>query len=126
MTALTTESREDLATAFSGLGLKVYGTVPAVPIPPCAVIVPDATWITPNRIGSTLAYRISWRIMVVIAPRKNDAATVDTENAIDAILAAMPAGYQIIRVGAPQLADTGAQGTVITTEITVQVDMKES
>jgi hypothetical protein len=88
--------------------------------------VPDATWITPNRIGSTLAYRIAWRVMIVIAPRKNDAATVDTENAIDAILAAMPAGYQVVRVGAPQLADTGAQGTVITTEITVQVDMKES
>jgi len=124
MTALTTESRGDLVSALTGLGPRVYSAVPAVPIPPCIVVVPDATWITPGRLGA-LSYTISWRVMVVIAPKKNDTGTVDIEEAVDAILGALPTGYVAVRVGAPQLTDIGAQGAVMTTDITVQVEMKE-
>jgi hypothetical protein len=125
MTALSTEAREALVSAFTGLGYKVYNTVPAVPKPPCIVIIPDAPWIQPTRLGSNLNYVVRWRVMIVISPRNNEAATVDIEDAVDIVLAAVPSGYVADLVGPPQLTDTGAQGTVITTEINVSAQMKE-
>lgn len=125
MTALTTESRAALATAFNGLGYTVYSVAPPVPKPPCVVIIPDSPWVRPDRIGSTLHYEVRWRVLAVISPRKNDAAQLDTENAIDTLLHAIPAAYSVELVGAPQLTDVGAQGTVTTTEINVSVRMKE-
>ena len=80
----------------------------------------------PERIGGRLNYRVRWKLLVVISPRKNDAASLDTENAIDAILALIPGGFTVDQVGPPSLTDIGAQGTVVTTEINVQAHMKES
>lgn len=125
MTALTTEAREALVTAFSGQGLQVYTTVPAVPRPPAVVIVPDSPWIVPERIGSNLNYRVRWRVLVVISPRNNEAATLDIENAVDALLPLIPEGFSWDIVNPPQLNDVGAQGTVYTTEINVSAHMKE-
>ncbi|CAB4191230.1 hypothetical protein UFOVP1213_14 [uncultured Caudovirales phage] len=125
MTALTTEARTTLATAFTGLGYKVYSAVPNVPTPKSIVIIPDTPWILPNRIGSTLSYEVFWKVIVTVSPRNNDAAQLDSENAVDTLLAAIPNPYTFTRVGPPQLTDVGAQGTVITTEINVSVRMKE-
>jgi len=122
--ALTTDSREALVSAFAGQGLQVYTTVPAVPRPPAVVIVPDSPWITHER-GGTLGYRVRWRVLIVISPRNNEAATLDVENAIDALLPLIPAGFTWDVVNPPQLNDVGAQGTVYTTEINVSVSMKE-
>lgn len=122
--ALTTDSREALVTAFAGQGLQVYTTVPAVPRPPAVVILPDSPWITHER-GGTLGYRVRWRVLIVISPRNNEAATLDVENAIDALLPLIPAGFSWDVVNPPQLNDVGAQGTVYTTEINVSVSMKE-
>ena len=97
MTALTTESRGLLVTALTGHGFKVYGTAPAIPVTPSVVIVPDAPWITPERIGGRLNYRVRWKLLVVVNPRKNDAASVDTEDAIDVILGLMPSGFTVDR-----------------------------
>lgn len=123
--ALTTEAREALVTAFSGQGLKVYTTVPAVPIAPSVVITPDSPWIVPERIGSNLNYRVRWRVLVVISPRNNEAATLDIENAIDTLIPLIPSGFSWDLVNPPQLNDVGAQGTVYTTEINVSAHMKE-
>lgn len=124
MTALSTESREELVAAFTGHGLKVYTTVPAVPKPPCIVVIPDSPWIQPTRLGSNLNYRVRWKVLVVISPRNNEAATLDIEDAVDLILGLIPSGYVAELVSPPQLADTGAQGTVYTTEISVTVQMQ--
>lgn len=125
MTALTTESRGDLIDAFTGLGYKVYTAIPNVPTPKSIVIIPDSPWILPNRIGSSLSYEVFWKVIVTVSPRNNAAAELDAENAVDAILGAIPNPYTFTRVGPPQLTDVGAQGTVITTEINVSVRMKE-
>jgi hypothetical protein len=122
--ALTTDSREALVAAFTGQGLQVYTTVPAVPRPPAVVIVPDSPWITHER-GTPLGYRVRWRVLIVISPRNNEAATLDVENAIDLLLPLIPAGFSWDVVNPPQLNDVGAQGTVYTTEINVSVSMKE-
>ncbi len=124
MTALSTEAREALVTAFEGQGLKVYTTVPAVPKPPCVVIIPDSPWIQPTRLGSNLNYRVRWKVLIVISPRNNEAATLDVENAVDLILGLVPSGYVAELVSPPQLADTGAQGTVYTTEISITAQMQ--
>lgn len=124
-TPLTTESRAALVTAFSGHGLKVYTTPPAVPMAPSVVIVPDSPWIQPERIGSNLNYKVRWRVLVVISPRKNEAAQLDVEKAIDLLLPLVPSGFTWDLVNPPQLNDVGAQGTVYTTEINISAHMKE-
>jgi len=124
MTALSTESRELLLTAFQGAGYRVYDTVPAVPKPPAIVVSPDSPWIRPNRIGSNLNYECRWKILIVISPRQNAAATLDTENAVDTVLGLIPTSFQCQGVNAPQLQDIGAQGTILTTEINVSASMK--
>ena len=155
MTALTTEAREMLITAFrgttqsgawsvyeqawnatdgswteatlvsGGVGMKVYDTVPTTPTPPAIVIIPDSPWIVPGRLGSNLNYEARWRIMVVIKKRQNAAETLETENAVDSVLALIPTPFQVTGVNAPQLNDIGAQGVVVTTEINVSIHMKE-
>jgi hypothetical protein len=125
MTALSTESRQALVTAFEGHGIRVYDTPPAVPKPPAVVIIPDAPWIVPERIGTPLNYRVRWKVLVVISPRNNEAATIDIEDAVDTILALVPSTFNVEQVNPPQLNDVGAQGTVLTTEINISAHWKE-
>lgn len=125
MTALSTESREALLAAFQGHGIRVYDTVPAVPKPPAIVITPDAPWIVPERIGTPLNYRVRWRVLVIISPRNNEAATIDIEDAVDTVLSLVPSTYNVEQVNPPQLSDVGAQGTVLTTEINISAHWKE-
>ena len=128
MTALTTESRQALATALAATGLKVFQTPPSIPKPPCIVLTPDTPWLVTGRIGSNLNYRVRWRILVVTAPRvsrNNDVTQLDVENAIESALRHIPAGFEVEQVGPPQYTDVGAQGTVVTTEIAVSALMKE-
>jgi len=125
MTALTTEARTALTTAMEASGLRVYDTVPAVPSPPCIVVVPDTPWLLPERLGSTLNYRARWRILIVISPRNNAQAVLDIENSVDDCLGLIPTGFNVDLVNPPSLSDTGAQGTVYTVELAVSAHMKE-
>ena len=123
--ALTTEARELLITAFTGLGYRIYDTVPATPITPSVVVIPDSPWIVPSRLGSTLSYQCRWRALLTINARVNDTATTQTETAIDILLAAVPSTFLVESVNAPQLLSLGSQGTVISTEINLSIEMKE-
>ena len=123
--ALTTEARELLITAFTGLGYRIYTTVPSTPITPSVVVIPDSPWIVPSRLGSTLNYQCRWRALLTINARVNDTATTQTETAIDTLLAAVPNNFLVESVSAPQLLSLGAQGTVISTEINLSIEMKE-
>lgn len=125
MTALSTDARLALVTAIEGHGIRVYDTVPAVPKPPAVVIVPASPWIQPDRIGSTLNYQISFRILIIISPRNNEAATIDVEDAVDTVLRLIPSSFTVEQVNAPALQDVGAQGTILTTEINVSARWKE-
>jgi hypothetical protein len=68
---------------------------------------------------------VRWRVLVVISPRSNEAATLDIEDAIDELLALVPSTCNVEQVNPPQLNDVGAQGTVLTTEINVSAHWKE-
>lgn len=124
MTALATEARTLLVTALTGHGYTVVGYVPPTPKPPMIVVTPDSPWILPGRFGR-LSYDVGLKVLVVISPRTAQAAVLDSENALDVVLSNLPAEFQVIQVGPPQLTDTGGQGTVTTTEITLRVSMKE-
>ena len=123
--ALTTEARQLLITALTPSGYRIYDTVPATPITPSVVIIPDSPWIVPSRLGSNLNYRCRWRVLVNINARVNDTATTQTETAIVALLALIPNTVAVESVNAPELLSLGAQGTVITTEINLSIEMKE-
>jgi hypothetical protein len=123
--SLATESRETLIAALTDNGYKVYDTVPATPITPSVVCVPDSPWIRPNRLGSNLNYEVRWRILININARINDSATKATEDAIDALLVVLPDTVLVEVINAPQLLSLGAQGTVMSTEINVSMQMKE-
>ena len=124
MTALTTEARLAITAAVTGLGYKVYTSTPAVPIPPSIVIMADSPWVVPERLGR-LSYRTQWRLVVVVNPRKNSAAQLDAEDAIDTILGALPVYAVVTDVGPPTIVDVGAQGSVITVDIRITASMKE-
>ena len=123
--ALTTESRTLLTVALSGNGYKVYDNVPTVPVTPSIVVVPDSPWLRPNRVGSNLNYEVRWRVLVNVNARVNDSATKTTEDAIDTLLGVIPAAFNVESVTAPQLLSLGAQGTVVSTEINLSIQMKE-
>jgi hypothetical protein len=118
---IITESRGDLSTAFAGLGLNVYDYSPPVPQPPCVVILPDSPWIRPDRVGSNLNIEVRWRVLLVVNSKANNAQPNQIEEALEDLLAAVPAGYIVTLVGSPQLTDVGAQGTVTTTELNLSV-----
>jgi len=123
--SLATESRETIIAALTGHGYKVYDTVPATPITPSVVCVPDSPWIRPSRLGSNLNYEIRWRILININARVNESATKSTEDDIDALLVELPNTVLVDVINAPQLLSLGAQGTVLSTEINVSMQMKE-
>ena len=123
--SLATESRETIIAALTGQGYKIYDTVPATPITPSVVCVPDSPWIRPSRLGSNLNYEIRWRILININARVNESATKSTEDAIDALLVELPNTVLVDVINAPQLLSLGAQGTVMSTEINVSMQMKE-
>jgi hypothetical protein len=112
-TPIITESRGDLTTAFTGLGLNVYDYSPPVPQPPCVV--------RPDRVGSNLNIEVRWRVLLVVNSKANNAQPDQIEKALEDLLAAVPAGYIVTLVGSPQLTDVGAQGTVTTTELNLSV-----
>jgi len=122
--SLATESRETIIAALTGHGYKIYDTVPATPITPSVVCVPVSPWIRPSRLGSNLNYEVRWRILVNINARVNESATKSTEDAIDALLVELPNTVLVDVINAPQLLSLGAQGTVLSTEINVSMQMK--
>lgn len=124
-TPLSTQARAELVTLLEGTGRTVHAVPPPVPIPPCLVVVPDSPWMVPNRIGSARNYQLRYRVLVVSDARVNTSAMADAEAAVDAILDALTGKFAVTQVGPPQLTDTGAQGVVQTTEITLTAQVKE-
>lgn len=124
--SILTDSRIEICAAITGLGAKVYDYVPATPMPPALVVMPAETWVTPGRIGSRQSVEAFWKITAIVAPRKNDAATVDLEELATGVLGALPDAYQLVRIGAPQVTDFGGQGSNYTMEITVSAHLKET
>jgi hypothetical protein len=123
MTVLA-EARTTLATALAAeVTPQVFAFVPPVPRPPCIIVAPSTPWALPGQLGPD-ALEVRLKVLVVVSPRTVEAATEEAETLVDEVLQAIPAGYSLIQIAPPQLNDTGAQGFVVTTEISLSVRMK--
>lgn len=112
--ALATDARLELAGLLATVaGYKVHSIAPPVPIPPCLVITPDTPWITPERIGSVLNYRLRMKVLVVVDSRNNAAALVKMEKAVEAVIDAIGGSFMIDQVAPPQITDTGSSAVLV-------------
>ena len=125
MTALSTEARQLVHSAFTAAGIANYAAPPTVPQPGQVIVLPDLPWLDIERIGTRLNYVVRLRILVLVDSRSNAGAQVDAEDRVDAILAALPAAFRVTYVGPPQMVDIGGQGSILAVEISTQVSMKE-
>lgn len=116
---LATQARNELAALLGTVtGFKVHAVAPAVPIANCLVIVPDSPWITPERAGSVLNYRLRLKVLIVVDARVNVQGIAKAEAATEKVLIAIGRKFQVDQVSAPSLTDVGAQGSVLVTEVT--------
>ncbi len=125
MTALTTEARLMLVNALNAANLKTYATIPATPKAGQIVVMPDQPWIRIERIGSPLNYEVRLKALLLLDARSNEAAQTEAENTLDAYLAAVPVQFQVTYVGPPTITDLGAQGSMVTVEISQSVHMRQ-
>lgn len=123
MTALATQTRLAVADALAATGRTVHPQAPAVPVPPCLVLVPDQSWITPDRIGSTQRYEL--RLKVLAVARDNTEGLADLEQAVEDVMAAVDQLAAISNVTPPASTDIGAQGTVLVSEVHLSIRVKE-
>lgn len=125
MTALSTEARQLVHSAFAAAGIANYAAPPTVPQPGQVIVLPDLPWLDIERIGTRLNYVVRLRILVLVDSRSNAGAQVDAEDRVEAILSALPAAFRVTYVGPPQMVDIGGQGSILAVEISTQVSMKE-
>lgn len=115
---LCTQARNELAGLLGTVtGFKVHAVAPAVPVPPCIVIVPDTPWIAPERSGSVLNYRLRLKVLVVVDARSNVQGLAKAEAAVERVLLAIGRKFIVDQVSPPGLTDVGAQGSVLVSEI---------
>lgn len=121
-TPLPTEARNQLVTWLNTTSWRVEPQVPPVPTPPVIVVKPAAPWLTPERLPS-LAAGVRFDVMCVA--RDNKDGLEKLEGMVHDVLAAIHGLTEWDNVSAPQTLDLGAQGTVLVSEITVTIHVKE-
>lgn len=124
MTAITTDARQAIITALSGVAATVYDTVPPAPIPPAVVVAPDSPWFVPATIGNRLRGELRLRCMCVT--RDGQGGIDRLESLIEAVMSALPDGVAVDEVSPPQSTDLGAQGSALMSEIAIRLHIKES
>lgn len=124
MTALTTAWRATLKTELASVTPNVYDQAPAVPAPPCLVIVEDNPWLTPATIGGRLRLEVAYRVIAVVRDSVDNHAQLET--LVENTLLAVPDGVTVTEVTAPESWDIGPQGSVLVSQIRLTAHIKES
>lgn len=122
-TPLATSTREAIVTLLEASGRTVYGIAPKVPMPPCLVVVPDAGWISLDRIGAPTRWEMRFKVLAVA--RDNDEGLPELEDAVQDVLNALADTCAIRSVSPPQSTDIGAQGSVLVSEVNLSIHVKE-
>jgi hypothetical protein len=123
VTALATTTREAIGLLLASTHRTVHIVAPAVPVPPCLVLVPDVGWITPDRIGSVKRYEL--RLKVLVVARDNSEGINEIEEALEDVMGALATTCLITEVTPPATTDIGAQGSVLVSEIKLSIQVKE-
>lgn len=122
--AIATTTRLEIAEILrAATHREVITPAPPVPIPPCLVVTPDAAWITPSQLGSVKRYELGLKVMCVA--RDNQEGLTEVEAAVQDVMEALAAVCAITEATAPAVLDTGAQGTVLVSEVKLSIHVKE-
>lgn len=102
--------RETLATALAGTGYRVHSFPPPIVIPPAVVIVPGEPWLTIDTIGrpgSGIRAEVQFELNVAVAALDNLGSLEQLEAVVIDVLAALPSGTSLDRVGRPVVETVG-------------------
>jgi hypothetical protein len=105
--AISDGVRGALATSLSGVAANVHAVAPESIVPPTVVILADSPYMTPNIINKSVTkVQVNLVISMAVAYNSNAAALDNLEQLTIAVLAAMPAGYEIGNIEAPYQIET--------------------
>jgi len=121
-TPLPTEAREQLVTWLETTSWRVESLIPPVPTPPMLAVTADTPWLDPERLPS-LAAAVNLKVLAVA--RDNREGQEQLEQMIHDVLDALHGRTEWRSVTAPQVLDLGAQGTVLVSEVSVTIHVKE-
>ena len=126
--SLAIDAADELAGILAAaLEVPVHATVPPVPVPPC-VIVADGDagdeWVTVERIGGPLSYRVGLRVWLVASAIDSTAARVTLGDLLDQVLTALPAAATVGPVKSIAPVDLGAQGVAYSTAVPVTLAVR--
>jgi len=120
-TSIAVDVRGVLKTAIGSVAANVYDFVPESPQVPFAAIVPSAPYMEAETIGrSKVRVKLNYRISVGVAYLSNAASLDNLEKLTMAILAVLPAGYEISVVEQPSVTLVGASN-LLTNDIRLSV-----
>jgi hypothetical protein len=101
--------RTPLKTALSGIAANVYNGIPETMTSPSICLIPDSPYLESVLInGSTTKVRINLTVTGVVGYSNNAAALDNLETLMINIISAMPGGYVVGDVSAPQSLEVGA------------------
>jgi hypothetical protein len=123
--SLSTDARQEIAQLLNAAGIQTWAEAPATVSLPSVVITPDSPYIYPNRVGKHLAYQVNLSLKCSAMAADNAIGLATVEALIDDILKALPASVNVTAVNAPSTDDLGAQGNVITADISITAQVTE-
>jgi hypothetical protein len=124
VTALATSTRLDfVALLEAGTKRLVHSPAPKVPVPPCLVVIPDVGWMSDLRMGNPKRYELRLKVMVV--GRDNAEGLTEVEQGVEDVVGILAPICLITEVTPPALLDTGAQGSVLVSEVKLSIQVKE-
>ena len=101
--------RTPLKTALSSIAANVYNGIPETMTSPSICLIPDSPYLESVLInGSTTKVRINLTVTGVVGYSNNAAALDNLETLMINIISAMPNGYVVGDVSAPQSLEVGA------------------
>lgn len=113
--------RTALASAIAGAGYRVHTYPPPAVIPPAVVIVPGEPYLeieTIGRPGAGIIATVSFEVNIAVASIDNQGSLEQLEAVLIDVLAALPSGTTLDRVGRP-LVETVGPSDLLTCRIDV-------
>ena len=118
--------REDLAALLRDAvpGVNVYPHVPAAPMVPAIIVVPDEPYMEPATIGrDPVRLTVRFRVHALVGLADNAGGLDRAERLIVAVCASLPSGYHVGTVTRPGVTTVGTTD-VLETDVTVQTTVK--
>lgn len=113
-TTISTNVRDALATALSGVAASVYSEPPETVIPPACIIVPDQPYLESEFIGNaSVRVKINFVVTAAVAYYSNAGALDNLEQLIIAIMAVIPTNYTVGTVSRPNITQVGATNLLV-------------